>query len=197
MHRGYNVADGGFLMGLSHGANADKDCLARDDSEFLWFLAYTRPRLESVALQNLQQQGFDAYLPFYKRLKKSDAGMKAIFEPMFPRYIFFRPSNQAQSIAPVRSTRGVAHVVSFGHEVATIRPDTLDAIRQLEQERNAAGVGELSSLSPGHVVRFRNMALSGLEGVVKSVSSYRVAVLLEFMGRQQLVSVAHHQLEVA
>ena len=184
-------------MGFKHEASAGKDCLTTDDSESLWFLAYTRPRLESVALQNLQQQGFDVYLPFYKRLKKSDAGMDAIFEPMFPRYVFFRASHQAQSIAPVRSTRGVAQVVSFGHEVATIRADTLDAIGQVEGERNAADVSELSSFNSGHVVRFRNTALSGLEGVVKSVSSCRVAVLQEFMGRQQLVGVAHHQLEVA
>ena len=163
----------------------------------LWFLAYTRPRLETVALQNLQQQGFDAYLPLYKRLKKTDAGMKAAFEPMFPRYVFFRPSHAAQSIAPVRSTRGVAMVVSFGHEPATIRPDTLGAIRQFEQERNAADVAELSSLRAGCVVRFRHPAFSGLEGLVKTVSSRRVAVLLELMGRQQLVNVEHHQLEAA
>lgn len=123
--------------------------------------------------------------------------MEVIFEPMFARYVFLRPSHQVQSIAPVRSTRGVSHLVGFGHEIATIRPDTLDAIRQLEQERNAADVAELSSLRPGHRVRFRNTALKGLEGVVQSVSSRRVAVLLELMGRQQLVSVDHHQLDVA
>lgn len=165
--------------------------------ESSWFLAYTRPRLETVALQNLQQQGFDAYLPLYKCLKNTDAGMEVIFEPMFARYVFFRPSHHVQSIAPVRSTRGVSHLVRFGHEIATIRPDTLDVIRQLERERNAADVAELSSLRPGHKVRFRNAALKGLEGVVKSVSSRRVAVLLELMGRQQLVSVDHHQLEAA
>jgi transcriptional antiterminator RfaH len=70
-------------------------------------------------------------------------------------------------------------------------------IRQLEQERNAADVAELSSLRPGHTVRFLNPAFSGLEGLVKTVSSKRVSVLLELMGRQQLVSVDHHQLEAA
>jgi len=162
-----------------------------------WLLAYTRPRLETVALLNLQQQGFDAYLPLYKRLKKSDAGMQVIFEPMFARYVFFRAAHPTQSIAPVRSTRGVAQIVSFGHEMATIRSDSLDAIRQLEQERNAVEAADLSSLRPGHVVRFRNTALSGLEGLVKSVSSHRVAVLLEFMGRQQMVSVDPRELEAA
>ena len=184
-------------MGFKHDFDGEKNTLITGEIEPLWFLAYTRPRLETVALQNLQQQGFDAYLPFYKRLKKSSAGMQAIFEPMFPRYVFFKTSLQAQSIAPVRSTRGVAQVVSFGHEIATLGSRTLEAIRQMEQERNAADVADLSALRPGHVVRFCNPALSGLKGLVKSVSSRRVTVLLELMGRQQVVSVDHQQLEAA
>jgi transcriptional antiterminator RfaH len=162
-----------------------------------WFVVYTRPALEAVALQNLQQQGFDAYLPLYKRLKKTDAGMAAAFEPMFPRYVFFRPSQASQSIAPARSTRGVANIVSFGHEAATIGAHVLRAIRQFEQERNAADEAELSSLRPGHVVRFCHPAFNGLEGLVKSVSSRRVAVLLHLMGRQQIVYVDHQQLKAA
>jgi transcriptional antiterminator RfaH len=35
-----------------------------------WYLIYTRSCLETVALQNLQQQGFEAYLILYKSLKK-------------------------------------------------------------------------------------------------------------------------------
>lgn len=162
-----------------------------------WYLAYTRPRLETMALQNLQHQGFEAYLPLYKRLKKSDDGMAACFEPMFARYVFFRTTERARSVAPVHFTRGVAHLVRFGYQIATIRPETLEAIRQLEQERNAASMVELSALRPGVAVRFRSPALRGLEGLVKSVSSRRVIVLLELMGREQLVSVEHHLVEEA
>lgn len=163
----------------------------------LWYLIYTRPRLEAVALQNLLQQGFEAYLPLYKRLKKTPAGVEVVFVPMFARYVFFRPSDPARSIAPVRSTRGVAQLVRFGNELATLHPDALDAIRQLEQARNAANAAELSALRPGQAVRFDNPALSGLEGLVKSVSNLRVTVLLEFMGRQQLVRVDLHDLKAA
>jgi transcriptional antiterminator RfaH len=166
-------------------------------AESMWFLAYTRPRLESVALQNLQQQGFNAYLPLYKCLKKTETGAHAGFEPMFPRYVFFRPSHANQSIGPVRSTRGVGHIVSFGHVPAIIKPDTLRAITQMEQARNAADVAELRNLRPGTAVRFANPAFVGLQGLVKSVSSQRVSVLLEIMGREQIVTVDHHQLEVA
>lgn len=32
-----------------------------------WYLAYTKPKQESVALVNLEQQGFEAYLPLFKK----------------------------------------------------------------------------------------------------------------------------------
>jgi transcriptional antiterminator RfaH len=162
-----------------------------------WFLAYTRPQLEGMARHNLEQQGFQAYLPLYKNFKNKDGERVIAFEPMFPRYVFFRPVRPAQSIAPVHSTRGVARVVRFGHEIARIRSDTLNVIRELESERNAVDEAGLSPLRPGHVVRFRDPAFCGLEGLVKTVSSRRVAVLLELMGRQQVVNVQHHQLEAA
>lgn len=187
----------GFFMDFDSESVADRPGSAPVLPEPVWFLAYTRPRLETVALQNLLQQGFNAYLPLYKCLKKTDSGSHAAFEPMFARYVFFRPSHANQSIGTVRSTRGVGHVVSFGHMPATIRPDTLWAIRQLEQARNTADVAELSALRPGTAVRFSNPAFVGLEGLVKSVSNQRVSVLLEIMGRQQVVTVDRHQLEVA
>ncbi|MCJ7800673.1 MAG: transcriptional activator RfaH [Polaromonas sp.] len=161
----------------------------------MWFLAYTRPRLESVALHNLQRQEFNAYLPLFKRLKKTESGVHAAFEPMFPRYVFFRPSHAHQSIGPVRSTRGVGHIVSFGHVPAIIRPDTLLAIQQLEQERNAADVADLCNLRPGTAVRFANPAFAGLQGLVKSVARQRVSVLLEVMGREQIITVDCCQLD--
>ncbi len=160
-----------------------------------WFLAYTRPGQESLAQQHLKQQAFESYLPQYKRLKKSALSINMVFEPMFPRYVFFRPKQAEQSIAPVRSTRGISHIIRFGGTFATIQSETLGIIRLLEQERNAADEAALSALQPGQKVRFLHLAFSGLEGLVKSASSRRVAVLLELMGRQQIIQVDPHLLE--
>ncbi|MDR3453499.1 MAG: transcriptional activator RfaH [Rhodoferax sp.] len=162
-----------------------------------WYLAYTKPKQENVALLNLQQQGFHAYLPLYKNFKKVPAGGQIGFEPMFARYVFFRPADATQSISSARSTRGVASIVSFGVGPAVVKTDTLRVIQAFENQRNAADLAELSPLRPGKQVRFRNSALNGLEGLVKSVSSKRVAVLLELLGQQQLVHVDHGQLELA
>ena len=161
-----------------------------------WFLAYTKPRFESVAQVNLQQQGFDVYLPMYKKFKKSETGSISVFEPMFPRYIFFRPSRPSQSIATVRSTKGVNNLVRFGFEPAALPDETLQMIRQIEQTRNQVSVQDASPFKAGQSVRLKHTALNNLQGLVQSVGSKRIEVLLEIMGRPTVVQVEHHQLEV-
>lgn len=160
-----------------------------------WFLAYTKPRLESVAQVNLQQQGFESYLPLYKKFKKTETGSVSVFEPMFPRYIFFRPTRPTQSIATVRSTKGVNNLVRFGFEPATLQDEMVTLIRELEQSRNQVSVQDASPLQVGQSVRLKHNALNNMQGLVHSVGSKRIAVLLEILGRPTVVEVEHHQIE--
>jgi transcriptional antiterminator RfaH len=161
-----------------------------------WYLAYTKPRQEQIALSNLELQHFNAYLPLYKKFKPSPQGPVALFEPMFPRYIFFRPSKPEQSISTVRSTKGITTIVRFGFEPAVMPDALVQCIRQLEQDRSQATLQEISNLKAGQTVRLQHTALGGIEGLIQSVSTKRVAVLLEILGRPTLVQVEHHQVAV-
>jgi transcriptional antiterminator RfaH len=158
-----------------------------------WLVAYTKPRQESVALQQLEQQGFEVYLPLYKKFKKTETGPVAQFEPMFPRYILFRPGKPEQSIAAVRSTKGITSLVRFGFEPAMLAGEVVRIIRQYEQTQNHATIEELSDLRKGQKVRLKHTALCAVDGLVQSVSSKRVAVLLEILGRPVVLDLEHHQ----
>lgn len=160
-----------------------------------WFLAYTQPRSEHVALANLLQQSFDAYLPLYKKVKSTAIGYVINFEAMFPRYIFFKPGHSGQSISAVSSTKGISNIIRFGFEPAYLHDDAINKIRDIEAKRNELPVEELRPLLTGRSVVLKNSALNGLEGVIQSVSSQRVMVLLEILGRPNLISVAHNQVE--
>jgi transcriptional antiterminator RfaH len=161
-----------------------------------WYLAYTKPRQEQIALSNLELQHFKAYLPLYKKFKPSALGPVALFEPMFPRYIFFRPVEPGQSISTVRSTKGITTIVRFGFEPAVMSDALVQCIRQIEQDRSQASLQEISNLKAGQAVRLQHTALCGVEGLIQSVSSKRVAVLLEILGRPAVVQVEHHQVAV-
>jgi transcriptional antiterminator RfaH len=97
----------------------------------------------------------------------------------------------------VRSTKGIASLVRFGFEPAQIQDDLVQRIRQLEQDRNLATLQELGNLKAGQTVRLQHSALGGIEGLVQSVSSKRVAVLLEILGRPMVVELEHHQVEAS
>ena len=62
--------------------------------------------------------------------------------------------------------------------------------------RNHATLQELSNLKAGQTVRLKHTALGNIEGLIQNVSSKRVAVLLEILGRPTVVQVEHHQVEV-
>ena len=131
-----------------------------------WFLAYTKPRAEHQALFNLQQQDFEVYLPLYKKFRKTENGPVSVFEAMFPRYIFFRPSRPGQSIATVRSTKGVNNLVRFGFEPALVANATLDLIREVERARREITLQEASPFKSGQTVRLKHTALENIQGLV-------------------------------
>jgi transcriptional antiterminator RfaH len=167
-----------------------------EKAEKHWYLAYTKPRQEQIALVNLEQQGFESYLPLYKKIKPAENGLVALFEPMFPRYILFRPCHTQQSISTVNNTKGVSNIVRFGFEPANLAHEVVSQIKLLETERNQASAQELSQLKSGQKVRLKHSALKGLEGVIQSVENTRVSVLLNILSRPTLISMEHHQVQV-
>jgi len=162
-----------------------------------WLVAYSKPRQEQVALQNLERQHFEIYLPLYKKFKNIETGPVPVLEPMFPRYIFFRPSTPQQSIESVRSTIGISHIVRFGFEPVIVSADMVASLQEFEALQNQATLQEVSNFKVGQKVTLKNVALGSFEGLIQSVSKKRVAVLLEIMGRETVVQMEHHQIEVA
>ena len=163
----------------------------------VWYVAYTRPRMESTALLNLERQGFNVYLPLYKSVRQLSAGWQPAFEPLFPRYIFLSPADAATSLSVVGSTRGVQSLVRFGPQLAQVSPQMLETIRDFERVRNQQGLETLSPIKPGARVRMRKGALNSIEGLVVSVARHRVTFLLQMLGRQKEVTVDHGELALA
>jgi transcriptional antiterminator RfaH len=176
------------------------DPISEPQSATPWYLVYTKPRQEQVAVINLQQQAYEAYLPLYKVVKKT-SGEKAesgeSHEPMFPRYLFARASQARQSVAGIRSTRGVTTIVRFGYELAVVKPELVAAVRHAESLRNNVFDSAAPPFKQGNKVLISNGPLAGLGGVVQIVSRKRVTLLLEFLGQHQRVQVDAHQLELA
>ena len=150
-----------------------------------WYLVYCKARQEDVAAQGLVEQGYDVYLPKLRVKKRRASGMALVEEPLFPRYLFVSTCHAAQSISPVRSTRGVQKLVKFGTYMLPVTGDIVTAIREREDPETGYHRLELPGLKPGDQVRIRSGAFAGIEGIFQKRSSKdRVVVLLEILGQQ-------------
>lgn len=165
-----------------------------------WYLAYSKPRQEVLAAQELAKQGYVAYLPQCE--KRSKTGRKTAsepqqaMEPMFPRYVFFRLGRPQQSLAPVRSTRGVCTLVSFGLGPVRVAAEIVEQVREIEALRASVDSLNLPPMAVGDHVRLRDERLQALQGLVTAVAGERVTLLLNILGREKCIKVHHSELEI-
>lgn len=162
-----------------------------------WYLIHTKPKQEMCALQNLEQQGYPCYLPTLPTEKLRQGALVVTEEPLFPRYLFIRLGNSEsdKSWSPIRSTRGVNRLVSFGLEPAKV-DDELIAFLQAREQDLLEHPEPL--FKPGDRVRLTEGALANLEGVFQMKDgANRVVVLLELLSKPVSVRVFPSQIRKA
>ena len=81
------------------------------------------------------------FLPEITERKRRKGKWQRVRSPLFPRYLFINVELDEQSIAPVRSTRGVIGVLRFGGEIAVLPNDVVEAL-QAAQEVGVDANGE-------------------------------------------------------
>ena len=154
-----------------------------------WYVAHTKPRQESTAVANLQRQGYKTYVPMLYCSKKRRGRWERIEEVCFPRYVFFSPGSPRQGLATVRSTIGVASLVSFGQKPATIATDVLHALQTMELAGQQCSNDDapVHPFAVGDAVQIDTGPLSGLVGIVAASGIERVGVMLSLLGREKQV----------
>lgn len=155
-----------------------------------WYLVHTKPRQEKCALENLERQGFQCYLPTLEAEKIRRGVVLVTDEPLFPRYLFIRLGlgGAAQSWAPIRSTKGVSRLVSFGVEPAKVSDGLVEALRSREA---SVQVGPERLFRAGERVRLTETPFADIEGIYQMADGdRRVMVLIELLSKQVPVRVA-------
>jgi transcriptional antiterminator RfaH len=161
-----------------------------------WYTVHCKPRGELSAAGNLEQQGYIVYLPRILTRRRRDRKWAHQVEPLFPRYLFLRPRDEQQSIAPVRSTPGVSDFVRFGREPAMVAHHLIESLRA-QQDPDTGTHIERSRLEPGARVKILDGPFEGLEGIFgMAIGEERALVLLEMLGNWNRLKVSQDLLAV-
>lgn len=156
-----------------------------------WFLVFTKPSSEQTAQTNLERQGYRVYYPRLLRPSLHRGRWVDRIVSLFPRYLFIQLDTARQSLAPVRSTLGVANIVRFGSE-STVVPNAIldDLILRADPESGLHRLSVSRPFEPGSRVRVVTGAFEGLDGVFeREGGSERVVVLLDLLGQYTPVRI--------
>ena len=155
-----------------------------------WYCLRSLPKHEHIAAAHLiQESGIEVYLPRIRFKRSTRQGPVWFTEALFPNYLFAR-FDLSSSLKLVHHSRGVRGVVHFGDQWPQV-PTT--AIEQLRASVTGDAVHVLDQeLQPGESVIVSGGAFHDLRAVVTRAmpGRDRVAVLLEFLGRQTMVELS-------
>ena len=150
-----------------------------------WFVVNTKPRQEQVALDNLQRQGYHAYLPRIVMQKRRRDQWHSVSEPLFPGYVFVQLTLGQDNTAPIRSTLGARGLVRFGTHTPSLDNSLIDWFEQQEQQQFEQPKTASDLFKPGAPVTILAGPFAGLQAVYEMPKSAdRALLLISILGRQ-------------
>ena len=162
-----------------------------DTNTTAWYVVHPKPRQETRAFENLQNQGFHCFLPTMQVQKLRNQKVQTITEPMFSRYLFIQLDDTTQNWGPIRSTLGVSRLVSFGPLPAKVPPEFIAFLQEAPPEALER------MFAPGDRIHVADGPLKGLEGqYLAHDGEARAFVLVDLLGQPQKLRMAVESLRV-
>jgi transcriptional antiterminator RfaH len=149
-----------------------------------WCVVNTLPHQEARAERNLLRQGFRAWLPVLRRVRRHARRQDMVRAPVFPGYLFVELDLEREAWSPINSTYGVRQLLA--HDA---RPDTLPE-RFVVDLRNTIGEDGICALSrgcdglrPGARVRIAwGPFANSIATILDLAPKERVLLLLDLLG---------------
>ena len=161
-----------------------------------WVLVYTRANQEVRAKKNLENQGFETFLPLIAK-KQITQSHTVYLEAIFPRYVFTKINLQSDNWRPIGSTRGVSHLIYFGGKHAVV-PSDLVALLKSKVDKDETFHPKIikNEFRKGDKLIIKKGAFSSFEGIFMSTSSKeRVRLLLRFLKQSVITEVSISDLD--
>ena len=149
-----------------------------------WFIAQIKPNSYDTAIQNLERQGFETFLPKMRTTKrqKNKFVVKKVY--VFPGYLFVSFDPHIISWTKINSTYGVSKILAFNKKPSEISSDLILELK-IKYEINSNPT-QMEKLQKGDSIKFHSGPFTDLIAKVESADEKnRIWILLEGIGGLQ------------
>jgi len=149
-----------------------------------WFVVYAQAMKEQVAERNLLNQGFECYLPTYRKKRRHARRVEEVDAPLFPRYLFVGMDPEVAQWRSINGTMGVAHLVCVSGRPQPVDATVIEMIRCRENESGQV-VLDGPTYAKGQKMRVLKGPFEDAEGIFQEQDDkQRAMLLLNLLGRQ-------------
>jgi transcriptional antiterminator RfaH len=157
-----------------------------DVADCQWHLLQCKPREGARAEMNLRNQGYTVFHPTHRVEKRGQNIAHWTTESLFPHYLFIALNTIEDDWFPIRSTRGVARLITFNNTPVAVPHSIIERLRSGLD----ASTPECPLLAAGDRVRITSGCFEGLEAIFSARSGEaRVMLLLSLLSRPQRIEL--------
>jgi transcriptional antiterminator RfaH len=161
-----------------------------------WYVINTQPQKEERAREHLLRQGFDVYLPRWRRRRSHARRIEWVSAPLFPRYLFVGFDIETTRWCAIQSTIGVSYLVCNDRLPLPMPDGIVDQIRAREAKTG------LVEIKP--IFRKGDPVIVGEGPFLEQIGLFecmndaeRVIILLNLLGRKVRVKVPVYSIRAA
>ena len=149
-----------------------------------WFITQIKPNSYKSAIQNLERQGFETFVPKIEKTQKQKNKFIVNNVFVFPGYIFVCFDPRITMWIKINSTYGVSKILVFNNKPSEISSDLIMELKTRYEIKSSSSKKE--KLQKGDAIKFYTGPFCDLIAKVESMDeNNRIWVLLEAMGGRQ------------
>ncbi len=158
-----------------------------------WYVLYTAPRAEQVAVKELQYYGYDAFLPMVKTLRVwKNRQRKMVNNVLFPSYVFVR--TEEKYLAEICRINKIVSFVQCGGTASKVDVKSIEGIKKMLGSNGEISVAQ--DFKEGELIRVIQGPLMGYEGIlVQQKSKTKFGIHLKEINHTILIEIRADMIE--
>ena len=158
-----------------------------------WFAVNTQPFAEARAQQNLENQGFRAFMPRRRKMLRHARKLIPVAAPLFPRYLLIAFDPRRDQWLKVNGTFGVSRLVMSGDAPHPVPRGVVEALIAATVD---GGIVDLAArLHAGSPVRVMAGPFADRLAILEQLDAAgRACILTDILGRQVRTSTERRNL---
>ena len=159
-----------------------------------WFILQFKANSHRQASKNLNQQGFETFLPLYNTTLRKTSRFITNTRPLFPGYMFVSFDKTEDKWHKINNTYGVARLVTFNSVLKSLPTEFVENL--MKRYDSSGKLISIKSLKKGDQVKIINGPFANLIAKVEEYETdQRIWILMDLMGRKTKIRTTSNALQ--